>query len=117
MDTVALWAMLEAKPGREREVEDFLKSAQPLAVKETGTTTWYALKIGPSHFGIFDTFADESGRAAHLNGEIAKALMGKAKELLVKEPEIKKVDILAAKISSGTQIGSSQTGTKAQGAH
>jgi quinol monooxygenase YgiN len=116
MDTVALWAMLEAKPGKEREVEDFLKSAQPLAVKETGTTTWYALKIGPSRFGIFDTFADESGRAAHLNGEIAKALMGKAKELLMNDPDIKKVDILAAKISGATQIGTSQGGNKAQGA-
>jgi quinol monooxygenase YgiN len=116
MDTVALWAMLEAKPGKEREVEDFLKSAQPLAEKETGTTTWYALKIGPSRFGIFDTFADEQGREAHLKGEIAKALMGKAKELLANDPDIKKVDILAAKISGGSQTGSSQPGTKAQGA-
>ena len=73
MDKFAIWAMVEAKPGKEQEVEDFLKSAQPLAVGEKGTTTWYALKIGPSKFGIFDTFTDEAGRNAHLNGEIAKA--------------------------------------------
>ncbi len=97
MDKFALWAQLEAKPGKEQEVEEFLKSAQPMAVKESGTTTWYALKIGPSQYGIFDTFADEKAREAHMNGEIAKALFSKAKELFTKEPEIDKPTILAAK--------------------
>jgi quinol monooxygenase YgiN len=97
MDKLAIWAMLEAKPGKEKEVEAFLKSALPLAERETGTTSWYALKIAPSKFGIFDTFADEAGRNAHLNGEIAKALFAKAAELFSKEPEIHKPEILASK--------------------
>jgi quinol monooxygenase YgiN len=97
MDKVALLALLEAKPGKEKEVEEFLKSAQPLAVAEPGTTTWYALKLGPAKFGIFDTFKDEAGRDAHLSGEIAKALMAKAGELLAKPPQIEKVELLASK--------------------
>jgi quinol monooxygenase YgiN len=97
MDKFAIWAMLEAKPGKEKEVEEFLKSAQPLAEREAGTTSWYALKIGPSRFGIFDTFRDEAGRNAHLNGEIAKALFAKAADLFLKAPEIHKPEILAAK--------------------
>jgi quinol monooxygenase YgiN len=88
---------LNSKPGKEAEVEAFLKSAQPLAVQETGTTTWYALKIGPSKYGIFDTFADEDGRNAHLTGEIAKALFARAEELFAKAPEIDRPEILAAK--------------------
>ena len=97
MDKLALWAYLEAKPGKEQELEEFLKSALPLAQAEPGTTTWYALKIGPSQFGIFDTFAESAGREAHLNGPIAKALMDKAEELLAKPPEIDQIDVLAAK--------------------
>ena len=97
MDKFALWAMLEAKPGKEKELEEFLISAQPLAVAEPATTTWYALKIGPSRYGIFDTFADEKGRKAHLEGEIAKALFAKAKELLAKDPDIDQPEILAVK--------------------
>ena len=103
MDKLAIWAMLEAKPGKEKEVEEFLKSALPLAEREPGTTSWYALKIGPSKFGIFDTFADEAGRNAHLNGEIAKALFGKAQELFVKEPQVHKIEILAAKVPGGAK--------------
>ena len=97
MATLSIWAQLEAKPGKEKEVEEFLKSAQPLAVKEKGTLTWYAIKLGPGKYGIFDTFADEKGREAHLNGDIAKALFAKAKELFAKPPEINKPEILAAK--------------------
>lgn len=97
MDKFALLALLEAKPGKEKEVEEFLKSAQPLAAREAGTTTWYAVKLGPAKFGIFDTFKDEDGRNAHLSGEIAKALMAKASELLAKPPQIEKLDILASK--------------------
>jgi quinol monooxygenase YgiN len=97
MAKLAIWAYLEAKPGKEKEVEDFLKSAQPLAVQEKGTITWYAVKLSPTTFGIFDTFADESGRDAHLTGEIAKALFAKAAELFAQEPKVHKIDLLAAK--------------------
>ena len=97
MDKVAIWAVVESKPGKENEVEAFLKSAQPLAEREPETTSWYAVKIGPSKFGIFDTFPGEKGRDAHLSGDIAKALMAKAPELFSKAPEIHKIDILASK--------------------
>jgi quinol monooxygenase YgiN len=97
MSKLALWAQLEAKPGKEKELEDFLKSAQPLAEREPQTISWYAIKMGPGKFGIFDTFADENGRNAHLNGEIAKALFAKADELLAKPPEIAKPEVLASK--------------------
>ena len=97
MDQLALLALLQAKPGKEKEVEDFLKSARPLAQQETGTTTWYAVKLGPSKFGIFDTFADEKGRNAHLTGEIAKQLFAKAEELFAVAPQVEKLEILAAK--------------------
>ncbi len=97
MDKFAIWAMMEAKPGKEAEVEEFLKSAQPMAMEESGTTTWYALKIGPSQYGIFDTFADEEARNAHLNGDIAKALFAKAKDLFTREPDVEKPEILAVK--------------------
>jgi quinol monooxygenase YgiN len=97
MALLSIWAQLEAKPGKEKEVEEFLKSAQPLAEREPGTLTWYAVKLGPGKYGIFDTFADENGRNAHLNGEIAKALFAKAKDLLAKAPQIDKPEILASK--------------------
>ena len=97
MDTRAILALVEAKPGKENELEAFLKSAQPLAAQEPATTTWYAVKLGPTRFGIFDTFPDNGGRDAHLNGPIAKALMAKAEELLAKPPQIEMLDILASK--------------------
>jgi quinol monooxygenase YgiN len=97
MGKLAIWAQLEAKPGKEKEVENFLKSAQPLAEQEPGTISWYAIKMGPLKYGIFDTFADENGRNAHLNGEIAKALFAKAPDLFSKAPEIAKPEILASK--------------------
>ncbi len=97
MSRVSIWAQLEAKPGKEKEVEEFLKSAQPLAEREPGTLSWYAIKMGPGKYGIFDTFADDSGRNAHLNGEIAKALFAKAGDLLAKAPEIAMPEILAVK--------------------
>ena len=97
MDRFALLALLEAKPGKEKEVEEFLKSAKPLAEREAGTTSWYAVKLGPAKFGIFDTFKDEAGRKAHLSGEIAKALFAKADELLAKPPQVEMLEILAAK--------------------
>lgn len=97
MDQLALLVVLDAKPGKEKEIEDFLKSAQPLALQEPGTTTWYALKMGPSTYGVFDTFADEQGRNAHLTGAIAKALFAKAEELFVTPPRVEMLEILAAK--------------------
>ena len=88
MGKLAIWAQLEAKSGKEKELEEFLKSAQPLAEREPGTVTWYAIKMGPGKYGIFDTFADENGRNAHLNGEIAKALFANAGELLAQHPRL-----------------------------
>lgn len=95
--SLALLASIEAKTGKESEVAALLAGALPLAQAETGTRTWYAFQSGPSTFGIFDTFDDEAGRRAHLEGEIARALLGKADELLARPPQIDKVDVLAAK--------------------
>ena len=97
MEKVALLAWLEAKPGKEEELAEFLKNALPLAQSETGTVRWYAWQIDQSVFGIFDTFEGEEGRDAHLNGEIAKALMTNADRLLAKPPIIEKLNILASK--------------------
>ena len=95
----SIWAEVKAKPGKEKEVEDFLKSAQSLAEQEKGTITWYVVRMGPDSFGIFDTFVDEAGRDAHLNGEIAKALFSeKTKALLAHEPRVNKIDVIAAKV-------------------
>jgi quinol monooxygenase YgiN len=102
----AIWAEVEAKPGKEQAVAEFLKSAQALAEREQGTLTWYAVKLGGANFGIFDTFADEKGREAHLNGEIAKALYAKTQELFVWEPKVHKIEILAAKIPAGAKAHS-----------
>lgn len=98
MVRVALWVRLEAKSGKEAAVEAFLKSALPLANQEPATPVWFALKIGPSTFGIFDAFPDDAGRSAHLNGPIAAALMANAAELLSSAPSIEKVDVLASKL-------------------
>ena len=98
MVKLALFLRLEAKLGKEAAVADFLASALPLANAESGTTAWFALKFGPSTFGIFDAFADETGRQAHLNGPIAAALMANAAALLAEAPKIEKVDLLAAKL-------------------
>ena len=98
MVTVALYVRLEAKPGKEAEVESFLNSGLALVEEEPETTAWFAIRMGPSTFGIFDAFASESGRQAHLNGKVAAALMEKASDLLAQPPDIKKVDVLAAKL-------------------
>ena len=97
MEKFALLARVEAKPGKENEVLEFLKSALPLAQGETQTVRWYALQLGPSTFGVFDTFETEEGRDAHLNGQIAAALMANASALLSTAPVIEKVDLLAVK--------------------
>jgi quinol monooxygenase YgiN len=98
MVRVGLWVKLQAKPGKEAEVEEFLKGALPLAQQEPDTTVWFALKLGASTFGIFDVFPSDAGRQAHLNGQIAAALMAKASELLAKPPSIEQIDVLASKI-------------------
>lgn len=98
MVRVALAVRLEAKPGKEAEVAAFLESALPLANQEASTPVWFALKFGPSSFGIFDAFADDAGRQAHLGGQIAAALMAKAPELLAEAPVIEQVDVLAVKL-------------------
>jgi quinol monooxygenase YgiN len=98
MAKVALLARIVAKPGKEEEVAKFLSSALPLAEQESQTLVWFALRLGKQEFGIFDAFADESGRKAHLNGAIAAALMAKASELLAEPPRIDQVDVLAAKL-------------------
>ena len=97
MVSYALLARVEAKAGKEEAVENFLKSALALAMEEEDTFSWYALKMGPSTFGIFDTFNDEKGREAHLSGKIAAALMEHADELLSKPPTIEKVELIAVK--------------------
>ena len=96
--TKALWVRLDAKAGQESAVEAFLRGGLPLAQAEPATTVWFALRLGPSTFGIFDAFPNDAGRQAHLTGPIAKALMAKAGELLSKPPSIEQVDVLAAKL-------------------
>lgn len=97
MEKFALLARVEAKPGKEEDVLAFLKSALPLAEAEPYTVRWYALKLGPSTFGIFDTFEAETGRQEHLNGPIAAALMANAAELLATDPVIEQVELIAVK--------------------
>ena len=94
----ALLARVEAKPGKEADVENFLKSALPLAQAEPGTRSWFAWKIDAKTFGIFDTFDDEAARTAHLEGPIADALMANADELLAVPPSLEQLDLLAEKL-------------------
>ena len=98
MVKVALLVRLDAKPGKEKEVEDFLRGGLAIVQQEPATTAWFAIRMGPSAFGIFDAFPDDAGRQAHLSGRVAAALMAKASELLAKAPVIEKVDVLAAKL-------------------
>ncbi len=88
---------LYAKPGREDEVVDFLKSARPIVAGEDGTADWYAIRLSDTHFAIFDTFADEDGREAHLAGQVAQALAERAPDLLASQPVIQKTEVLASK--------------------
>jgi quinol monooxygenase YgiN len=96
---VALFVRLEAKAGKENEVVKFLETGLALANQEATTPVWFALRLGPSTFGVFDAFADESGRQAHLNGPIAQALMAKAAELFAQPPAIERIDVLGAKVA------------------
>jgi quinol monooxygenase YgiN len=98
MVKLALLVRLEAKPGKETAVAEFLEGALPLANQESTTPVWFALRLGPSTFGIFDAFRDEADRKAHLGGPIAAALMANASELLAQPPQIEQVDLLAVKL-------------------
>lgn len=94
---VGLLVRIEALPGRESEVEQFLQGGLALVNEELDTITWYAIRLGPTTFGIFDTFPDDSGRQAHLSGQVAAALMENVGEL-IEEPIIEQVDLIAAKL-------------------
>lgn len=98
MVTKALIVRLEAKPGKEGELNDFLREALPLVQNEPQTVAWFALQIAESSFAIVDAFPDEQGRRAHLDGAVAAALLANADELLAAPPDIRPADILAAKL-------------------
>ena len=98
MVTVALLVRLEAKPGKEAEVEEFLRGGLAIVQQEPATTAWFAIRLGPSSYGIFDAFPDDAGRQAHLAGRVAAALMEKAPDLLAQAPSIEQIDVLAAKL-------------------
>jgi quinol monooxygenase YgiN len=97
MDRFALLVMLRAKPGKEREVEEFLVAARPIVLDEVGTVSWYAVKLDDGQYGIFDTFADEGGRNAHLSGQVANLLFAKSGELLAEPPKVEMLQVLASK--------------------
>jgi len=98
MVKVALYVRLDAKPGKENDVENFLRGGLAIVEQEPATIAWFAIRMGPSTFGSFDAFPDDAGRQAHLSGKVAAALMAKAPDLLAKAPVIEKIDILAAKL-------------------
>ena len=98
MVKTALWVELNAKPGKEQEVEQFLLGGLALVEDEPATIAWFAIRVGPGRFGIFDAFPDEAGRDAHLTGKVAQALMAKAPDLFASPPGINKVEVLAAKL-------------------
>ncbi len=98
MASVGLFVRLEAKPGKEPDVERFLDAGRSLVEEEPATTAWFGFRMGPSTFGIFDVFPDEHGRAAHLSGRVAAALEERASELFAQPPVIEKVDVLAHKL-------------------
>ena len=98
MVKVALWVRLEAKPGKEADVENFLRGGLSLVQAEPATTAWFGVRLSPSTFGIFDAFPDEAGRNAHLLGRVAAALKEKGSELFAQPPTIEKVEVLAAKL-------------------
>jgi quinol monooxygenase YgiN len=105
MISVGLFVRLEAKPGKEREVAAFLAQGLQLAKQEPSTSLWFALRLGPTTFAIFDAFPDESGRQTHLTGPIAKALMANAASLLSAPPSIEKAEILGAKLPEEVVVG------------
>lgn len=98
MITRALFVRLEAKTGREQEVESFLRGALSAVDAEDGTPLWFAVRFGPSSFAIFDAFPDDAARQAHLSGEVASSLMEQAPHLLASDPTIEHADVLASKV-------------------
>jgi quinol monooxygenase YgiN len=96
--TEALFVRLEAKRGKEAEVEEFLRNGLQIVQEEPATIAWFGIRLGPSTFGIFDAFPDDAGRQAHLSGKVAAALKARAAELFAQPPQIEKVDVLAAKL-------------------
>ena len=97
MIKLAFLARFEAKPGKEQAVAEFLEVALDMAKKESTTINWYAIRLSPTTFGVFDTFNDETGRERHLNGPIGQALMAKAPELFSSPPSIMPVEVLGTK--------------------
>ena len=97
MTKYALYVPLKAKPGKESEIEEFLKKGAEMAADESGTVSWFGLKEGEGRYAVFDTFDDEQGLDAHKNGEIAKALFAKAGDLFSEPPQIHQIDVLATK--------------------
>jgi quinol monooxygenase YgiN len=98
MVTVGLLVTLEAKPGKEADVERFLEGGLPIVNDEPDTIAWFAIKMGPSTYGIFDVFPSDAGRQAHLQGRVAEALMAQAADLFAQPPDIGQLDVLAAKL-------------------
>jgi quinol monooxygenase YgiN len=98
MVAVGLFVPLKAKPGKEADVERFLAGGLALVDEEPATTAWFAIRLGPADFAIVDFFPDDAGRQAHLSGKVAEALMAQASDLLAEPPEIKPVDVIAAKL-------------------
>lgn len=93
-----IWVQLEAKAGKESEVEEFLRSGEALVDEEPDTIAWFAIKLDEGKYGIFDVFNDDAGRDAHLNGAVAAALMEKAPELFEGAPQIDQPDVIASKL-------------------
>jgi quinol monooxygenase YgiN len=104
MASRGLLVRLEAKAGKDDEVEEFLRSALPLVQQEPATTAWFALRFGRSDYGIFDVFPDDAGRTAHLTGPVAKALMERADALFAKPPRIQKLAVLAEKLPGTASV-------------
>ena len=100
MVTVGLLVRLEARPGKEPDVERFLEGGLALVNEEPDTTAWFAIRMGPSTYGIFDVFPSDAGRQAHLKGRVAEALMDQAGDLFSEPPDIGQIDVLAAKLPS-----------------
>lgn len=98
MPRVALLVRLEAKPGKEADVAEFLRSGLGLVRQEPATTAWFAVRFGTASFGIFDAFPNEAGRQAHLDGTVSAALKARASELLSKPPQFENVEVIAAKL-------------------
>jgi quinol monooxygenase YgiN len=98
MVSVALYVPLHAKPGKEEELAKFLETGRALVEDEPDTTAWFAIRLGPSEFAVFDAFPDDSGRQAHLSGRVAEALMAQADDVLARPPEIKQADVIASKL-------------------